>query len=45
MHGNAAGATDAIASHEGCLGTTGAERYVRRVNVEMAHLTRVMKAT
>jgi hypothetical protein len=27
------------------LGTTGAERYVRRVNVEMAHLTRVMKAT
>jgi soluble lytic murein transglycosylase-like protein len=27
------------------LGTTGAERYVRKVNVEMAHLTRVMKAT
>jgi len=27
------------------LGTTGAERYVRRVNTEMAHLTRVMKAT
>ena len=27
------------------LGTTGAERYVRRVDVEMAHLTRVMKAT
>jgi hypothetical protein len=27
------------------LGTAGAERYVRRVNVEMAHLTRVMKAT
>ena len=27
------------------LGTTGAETYVRRVNVEMAHLTRVMKAT
>jgi soluble lytic murein transglycosylase-like protein len=27
------------------LGTTGAERYVRRVNVEMAHLTRVMNAT
>jgi soluble lytic murein transglycosylase-like protein len=27
------------------LGTTGAERYVRRVNAEMAHLTRVMKAT
>ncbi len=27
------------------LGTTGAERYVRRVSVEMAHLTRVMKAT
>jgi Transglycosylase SLT domain len=26
------------------LGTTGAERYVRRVNMEMAHLTRVMKA-
>ncbi|HLZ98789.1 MAG TPA: lytic transglycosylase domain-containing protein [Steroidobacteraceae bacterium] len=26
------------------LGTTGAERYLRRVNVEMAHLTRVMKA-
>ena len=26
------------------LGTTGAERYVRRVNAEMAHLTRVMKA-
>jgi soluble lytic murein transglycosylase-like protein len=27
------------------LGTTGAERYVRRVSLEMAHLTRVMKAT
>jgi len=27
------------------LGTTGAETYVRRVNVEMAHLARVMKAT
>jgi hypothetical protein len=27
------------------LGTTGADTYVRRVNVEMAHLTRVMKAT
>jgi soluble lytic murein transglycosylase-like protein len=27
------------------LGTAGADRYVRRVNVEMAHLTRVMKAT
>jgi soluble lytic murein transglycosylase-like protein len=27
------------------LGTTGAERYVRRVNLEMAHLTRVLKAT
>jgi soluble lytic murein transglycosylase-like protein len=27
------------------LGTSGAERYVRRVSVEMAHLTRVMKAT
>lgn len=27
------------------LGTTGAERYVRRVNVEMAHLTRVMKGS
>jgi soluble lytic murein transglycosylase-like protein len=26
------------------LGTTGAERYVQRVNVEMAHLTRVLKA-
>src|SRR5258708_4739675 len=27
------------------LGTTGADTYARRVNVEMAHLTRVMKAT
>jgi soluble lytic murein transglycosylase-like protein len=27
------------------LGTAGADTYVRRVNVEMAHLTRVMKAT
>ena len=27
------------------LGTAGAERYVTRVNVEMAHLTRVLKAT
>ena len=27
------------------LGTTGAERYVRKVNLEMAHLTRVLKAT
>jgi soluble lytic murein transglycosylase-like protein len=27
------------------LGTAGAERYVIRVNVEMAHLTRVLKAT
>jgi hypothetical protein len=27
------------------LGTAGADRYVRRVSVEMAHLTRVMKAT
>jgi soluble lytic murein transglycosylase-like protein len=27
------------------LGTAGADTYLRRVNVEMAHLTRVMKAT
>jgi hypothetical protein len=26
------------------LGTAGADRYVKRVNLEMAHLARVMKA-
>jgi len=33
---------DALLGH--LSGTTGADTYVRRVNVEMAHLTRVMKA-